>query len=82
MRLCLAAVGMLLLAVEIEQRQPGSFVLQCFAFFALVPLALYNGKTGKRRLKYFFYFFYPLHMVLLWAVYMLIEIAKLLALHG
>ena len=81
-RICLAAVGMLLLAIEIEQRQPGSFVLQCFAFFALVPLALYNGKKGKRSLKYFFYFFYPLHMVFLWAIYMLIEIAKLLALHG
>ncbi len=39
--------------------------LEYYAFFALIPLCLYSGKRGRLRLKYFFYIFYPLHLVLL-----------------
>lgn len=39
-----------------------------FAFFALPFLLLYNGKRGKRKLKYLFYIFYPAHLVLLQAI--------------
>ena len=41
------------------------------AFFALIPVALYNGKRGW-RLKYFFYAFYPVHLFLLWSVVQLL----------
>lgn len=34
---------------------------------AFLPIALYNGKRGKQP-KYFFYVFYPLHLVILAAV--------------
>lgn len=34
------------------------------ALFALIPIAMYNGKRGK-SLKYLFYAFYPLHMLIL-----------------
>ena len=34
------------------------------AFLALIPAALYNGKRGK-QIKYAFYLFYPLHLLLL-----------------
>lgn len=37
------------------------------AFFALLPVAAYNGKRGW-KLKYFFYAFYPLHLLLLWLI--------------
>ena len=37
------------------------------AFFALLPVALYNGKRGW-KLKYFFYAFYPVHLFLLWLI--------------
>jgi len=34
------------------------------SIFALLPLFLYNGKKGK-DVKYFFYAFYPLHMLII-----------------
>ena len=36
-----------------------------FSFLALLPLLLYSGKRGKLRLKYFFYVFYPTHLLLI-----------------
>lgn len=44
------------------------FSTQIFALLALIPIALYNGKRGI-NLKYLFYAFYPLHMLILWAVW-------------
>lgn len=35
------------------------------AFFAILPIALYNGRRGL-KMKYFFYAFYPLHLLLLY----------------
>lgn len=35
------------------------------AALSLIPIACYNGKRGKLRIKYFFYLFYPVHIVLL-----------------
>ncbi|MCH5187481.1 MAG: hypothetical protein J1F63_03705 [Oscillospiraceae bacterium] len=37
------------------------------AFWTLIPIAMYNGKRGL-KLKYFFYVFYPAHLLLLWGV--------------
>lgn len=36
--------------------------------FALPLLWTYNGKKGKHSWKYLFYFFYPLHIWILYAV--------------
>ena len=44
---------------------------QLYSLFALIPLVLYNEKPGNKKLKYGFYLFYPLHLVL-------IEILKLI----
>lgn len=41
--------------------------IQQFAAFAMVPIALYNGKRGI-TLKYFFYIYYPLHLFLIFIV--------------
>lgn len=37
------------------------------AFLAVIPVAKYNGKRGL-KLKYLFYAFYPVHLLLLWLV--------------
>ena len=50
----------------------GNILLTIAALFSLILLWLYNGKGGERNLKYFFYSFYPLHLVVIYGVDMLI----------
>ena len=42
--------------------------LQWYAMAALLPLALYNGTRGKWKLQYFFYIYYPLHLVIIYYI--------------
>ena len=42
--------------------------LKWFALLSLPLLFLYNRKRGKYKLKYLFYVFYPLHLVLIYLV--------------
>jgi hypothetical protein len=37
--------------------------LQLYAFFGLIPIIMYNGQKGK-SMKWFFYIFYPAHLLL------------------
>lgn len=41
--------------------------MELYGLIALIPIFLYNGKKGP-GLKYFFYLYYPLHMLLLYAL--------------
>ena len=52
-----------------------SFSLQYYCLIAIIPLLLYSGKRGRMKMKYFFYLFYPLHLVALEAIYLLIKMA-------
>ena len=47
--------------------------IQPYSFLALIPLLLYSGRRGKINMKYFFYVFYPLHLVALQGIYMLMN---------
>lgn len=38
--------------------------LEAYCLFSLIPICLYNGKRGI-KMKYFFYAFYPVHLMLL-----------------
>ena len=46
---------------------------QWFSLFSLLLLALYNGKRGKKGMKYLFYLYYPLHLVVLYAINLLLN---------
>ena len=47
--------------------------VQIYALLALPLLFLYSGKRGKHKMKYFFYIFYPTHLVALEFLYMLLH---------
>lgn len=49
------------------------------AFFALIPIALYNGSRGL-KMKYFFYGFYPAHLALLYLICLLAGLGAIPAL--
>jgi len=59
-------VGMIMLIVVNDTRQ-------YFSLLTLPLLALYSGKRGKYKMKYFFYIFYPAHLALLQGLYFLIN---------
>ena len=46
----------------------GSATIQWFSFAAIPILACYNQTRGKRRMKYFFYIYYPAHMALIYLI--------------
>ena len=50
------------------------FTVQVFNLLALPLLALYNGKVGTKRLKYFFYAFYPVHLGVIMVIEILIQV--------
>lgn len=60
------AVGMCVMA-------SGSISMQWYSLLALLPLALYNGRRGKGSYKYLFYIYYPLHLVIIYAVGWILE---------
>lgn len=58
--------GLILLAAERGGVQP-------FSLLAVPLLLLYSGKRGRLNMKYFFYIFYPLHLVIIQGIAMLIS---------
>lgn len=50
----------------------GDFPYIWFSLLALPLLALYNGKRGSAKLKWAFYFFYPAHFAIIYAIGLLL----------
>ncbi|MBO4251682.1 MAG: hypothetical protein J5911_03360 [Clostridia bacterium] len=46
--------------------------VEWWGYLALVLLAFYDGTRGKLNLKYLFYLYYPLHFVVIYAIYLLV----------
>ncbi|MCC8169065.1 MAG: conjugal transfer protein TraX [Oscillospiraceae bacterium] len=44
---------------------------QYISLLSLPLIAAYNGERGKRKMKYFFYWFYPVHLAVIGAVSMI-----------
>jgi hypothetical protein len=63
--LSLCAAGLLLMGMGND--------IQMYALLALIPLALYNGNRGSARLKAFFYWYYPVHLVAIYAIGYVLE---------
>ncbi len=50
--------------------------LRIFALFSIPILLMYSGKRGRKGMKYFFYIFYPAHLVILYGIYFAISMLK------
>lgn len=45
--------------------------IQWFSMAAIPFIALYNGKRGRRKMKYLFYIYYPAHLVVIYLLSLL-----------
>lgn len=67
-----ALSGLLTCFVYIYPFDIGFASAQVYAVLCVIPLALYNGKRGRKMNKYIFYVFYPAHILILYLIKMLI----------
>ncbi|MBQ9714264.1 MAG: hypothetical protein IJV83_02965 [Clostridia bacterium] len=67
-RILTMAIGLLFLTLH----NPFSIKIAAWAFCSIPILLLYSGKKGNWHLKYFFYIFYPAHLVILQGIFWLL----------
>ena len=68
----MAAVAIVIIAINLHYT---AFSLQEYAILSIPLLLMYSGERGKYKMKYFFYVFYPLHLVVLYGITLLLNIS-------
>lgn len=53
-----------------------SNITQSYCLLSVPLLLLYNERRGKYKLKYFFYIFYPAHLLILYGLYQIIGVIR------
>lgn len=66
--LCLT-IGLVLLFLESQN------TFKYYHLISIIPLLFYSGHKGKLNTKYFFYIFYPAHLVIIYGIYFLMNLA-------
>ena len=64
-RLPVYALAIATLSINITSSGIGFVDVELLALISLIPIFLYNGEKGFKMNKYFFYAFYPAHMLIL-----------------
>lgn len=62
-------VGLMMIPMLVRMINAES--IMWYSFLAIPILLLYSEKRGKWKMKYFFYIFYPLHLVIIFIFYLL-----------
>ena len=70
--LILFTLGLFLLAIT-SRAYLHNINIEWFSFISLIFMLFYNGMRGHYNLKYFFYVFYPIHLVILEIIYLIIH---------
>lgn len=57
-KLIMFIIGLILLSLT-------RATIQWWSLLAVIPIAFYNGNRGKIHMKYFFYMYYPVHIIII-----------------
>lgn len=67
-KLCMMTLGVLLIIFNVYEGTSFTFAQTIWSLVSVVIMMFYNGERGTWNMKYAFYLFYPLHLVVLYGL--------------